>query len=46
MKFVYCVRNNGSTESIILGVIGVDISYAALYDFLTTQFDACKSPAE
>jgi len=36
-------RNGESTDSVILGVIGVDVSFSALYKFLTTQFDPCKS---
>jgi len=39
-------RNTGSVESVILGVIGVNVSFSSLYKFVTTQFDECRLSAE
>jgi len=36
-------RNGENTDSVILGVIGVDVPLSAVYEFVTTQFDPCKS---
>jgi len=34
-------RTTQNAEPVVLGVIGVDISFSLLYDFLTTEFDPC-----
>jgi len=30
------------SESVTLGVVGVDVPYSSLYNFLTTQFELCR----